>query len=293
MSNNLLLDAALKYASRGWYVFPCREKDEGTYWDSKLGKEKHAKIKRPRIAGGLHSASINKEQIEKWWRNYRWENSAIGINCGLSHLLVIDIDNKDGVDGHLTYNNLEIPDKGAWMTSTAGGGTHVIFSDPNELGRTRSNTKQKLDVRGMGGYFIAPPSFIISKDGSKKYYKWIENNGENPAEVTMEIIEKLGMLRKETPTKPKKEYKISRVDEVVKVSKALEKIPMDMCDNYSDWVKVGLALFSMGDDGFFLWKEWSKKSVHYEEGCCENKWETFRPNKVGLGTIFYHAKQGG
>ena len=87
---NELLEAALEYASKGMYVFPCREKDGQKYYDHKHDQWVIPPAKSPYGgSGGLHNASIDSIQIKEWWNKY--PNAAVGVNCGKSNLFVIDI----------------------------------------------------------------------------------------------------------------------------------------------------------------------------------------------------------
>ena len=68
-----LLRSALEMASRGWHVFPCAT---GT--------------KRPALKGNWQRhATTDPGRIRDWWA-YRPYN--IGISCGPSGLVVIDLD---------------------------------------------------------------------------------------------------------------------------------------------------------------------------------------------------------
>lgn len=73
------------------------------------------------------------------------------------------------------------------------------------------------------------------------------------------------------------------------VRNALGFIP---ADNYPTWIDVGMALHAGGLD-CEVWEEWSRTSNKYEPGACETKWDTFQPTRIGLGSVFYLAKQHG
>jgi hypothetical protein len=93
--------------------------------------------------------------------------------------------------------------------------------------------------------------------------------------------------------KPVEEPKFARdaygqVDIAV-LHKALNYLPSD---DYGTWITVGFALKSAGLS-FELWDEWSQNSNNYVPGECSEKWKTFKRNEVGLGTVFYLAKQNG
>lgn len=64
------------------------------------------------------------------------------------------------------------------------------------------------------------------------------------------------------------------------------------CDNYEEWIKVGMALKEFGVAGLALWRNWSQQSSKYRNGDCEAKWRTFgdKPS-VTVGTIKYWADQ--
>ena len=84
-----MLKAALWYASRfHWHVFPLRPRD-----------------KTPLEAGGFYTASTDPAVIRDWWR--RWPEANVGIACGASGLVVIDIDAKDGAPGLESWRDLK------------------------------------------------------------------------------------------------------------------------------------------------------------------------------------------
>ncbi|HEY7822781.1 MAG TPA: bifunctional DNA primase/polymerase, partial [Acidimicrobiia bacterium] len=78
MTNNQKLEAALRYASWGWHVLPLQP-------NSKI----------PATAHGVHDATVDPEQIRKWWS--RDPEMNIGVAAGrVSDLLVFDVDPRNG-----------------------------------------------------------------------------------------------------------------------------------------------------------------------------------------------------
>jgi hypothetical protein len=149
MAENEILDAALNYARRGWFVFPL--------WPNG---------KKPRIkgGGGLHGATIDEAIIRKWWT--QWPNANIGLNCGKSGLVAVDIDVKPdkGVDGFETWGDLRqrhgINDN-TYTNMTPTGGAHILYRAPNGSKITNAagtTLGLGLDVRALGGYIVVPPS---------------------------------------------------------------------------------------------------------------------------------------
>lgn len=74
------------------------------------------------------------------------------------------------------------------------------------------------------------------------------------------------------------------------IEHALEYIDSS-CD-YEQWLRIGMALHALGDDKFDLWDEWSSEGTDYpgtEE--CKKKWNSFGGGTIGIGSLFYFAKQ--
>lgn len=154
------IDAAAVYAHRGWAVFPCH----APAWS--LGRctcghsDCASPAKHPRVAGGLKVATTDRGQIEGWWS--RWPNANVAIRTGeVSGLVVVDID--PGHGGETSLARL-VAERGALpdgrVVRTGSGGRHLYFLHPG--GTVRNDAGRRLgpglDIRGDGGYVIAPPS---------------------------------------------------------------------------------------------------------------------------------------
>lgn len=134
-SRSVLLGAALKYAGKGIPVFPCE-----------------AGGKKP-LVKWRDEATTNPSRITAWWNRYPEAN--IGIPTGrASGLLVLDEDR----DGALSELPEELPE--TTRVRTGSGGVHVYLKYPEgaEVRNSASKIAEGLDVRGEGGYIIAPPS---------------------------------------------------------------------------------------------------------------------------------------
>jgi hypothetical protein len=142
---------ALWYAEQGFPVFPCQPN----------GKE-------PLTPHGFKDAIIDVKLIREWWN--RWPDANIGIPTGTaSGLLVIDIDPRNG--GEESWTDLRA-NRAIPITArqrTGGGGQHIFFRCPGHL---RGGTLAKgIDLKGDGGYIIAPPS----RHPSGGTYRWVKN----------------------------------------------------------------------------------------------------------------------
>ncbi|MCA1832901.1 MAG: bifunctional DNA primase/polymerase [Actinobacteria bacterium] len=153
------LDAALIYARRGWPVFPCQS-------PSSLGgcschhEDCGSPAKHPRIQGGLRAATTEEAQVRQWWG--RWPDANVAVRTGaVSGLVVLDVDPDHGGDDSLERISDRfgpLPD--GRLVRTGSGGRHFYFAHPG--GTVRNDAGRRLgpglDIRGDGGYVIAPPS---------------------------------------------------------------------------------------------------------------------------------------
>jgi len=128
---------ALRYAARGWQVFPCAGK-------------------RPLTSHGLKDATTDADLIRTWWE--RWPQANVAIRTGsASALAVLDLDRRGDHDG------VEVARAHGWdpadagpVARTGGGGLHAYYRMPEGL---RSGPiAPGVDVKAEGGYVIAPPS---------------------------------------------------------------------------------------------------------------------------------------
>lgn len=115
------------------------------------------------VPQGVLNADTDQQMIREWWALYPDAN--IGIATGdASGVLVLDIDSRSG--GEESLSNLELkferlPDTPAVLTG--GGGVHFYFRMPNsDIRNSAGAIGSGIDVRGNGGYVIAPPSLHLS-----------------------------------------------------------------------------------------------------------------------------------
>lgn len=161
------MDAALGYATKGWPVFPCHGVTAAGC--SCRTPDCASPGKHPRVARGLNSASTDRAQITRWWE--RSPSSNIGVRTGAeSGLVVLDVDTVHGgsrsikalIDRHGELSSVP-------RVRTGSGGWHLFFAHPGEPVRNSAGLLGPgLDIRGDGGYVIAPPSVHASGG----HYRW-------------------------------------------------------------------------------------------------------------------------
>ncbi|MGW4640774.1 bifunctional DNA primase/polymerase [Sphaerisporangium sp. NPDC004334] len=171
-----LTAAALDCAARQWHVFPLTP------------GRKHPR--RGFTAWEQH-ATTDPDKITQIWARGPYN---IGIACGPSHLIVIDLDTPKPGDhppaehtargittGEQVFRTLcerhgrPYP-ADTFTVTTRRGGTHLYFTAPHDLalGNT-SGTKGNglgwlIDTRARGGYVVAPGSHVAQPDGTGTYH---------------------------------------------------------------------------------------------------------------------------
>ena len=108
----------------------------------------------------------------------------IGIATGaVSGFFVLDVDNKDGKDGEASLRELEA--KHGLLPTTieviTGEGRHAWFriGEHGAIRNSAGTIAPGLDIRGDGGYVIAPPSI----HPSGKRYEWSVDSNDEFAEA--------------------------------------------------------------------------------------------------------------
>lgn len=167
------LAAALSYAARGWPVFPVHSiRRQGTQCTCGR-RDCGSPGKHPRTENGLKDATTDERTIRGWWQ--RWPDAGVAIATGRG-LVVVDIDvHKGGDDSYVDARRAlgDVPDTVEVITGS--GGRHVYLSAPEGVA-VRCSAGQLgpgLDVRGDGGYVVAPPSL----HASGRRYQW-ESSGD-------------------------------------------------------------------------------------------------------------------
>ena len=62
--------------------------------------------------------------------------------------------------------------------------------------------------------------------------------------------------------------------------------------DYDIWIKVGMCLFNIDKNYLDIWIEWSKKDIEkFNNGECDKKWNGFKLDKLGVGTLIMLAKE--
>lgn len=154
------------YIQYGWHVIPTHGVMVGAKGELKCtcGKPDCSNQgKHPITPQGLKNATTRQDWIDAWWK--RWPFANVGIVTGAqSGIVVVDIDPRHG--GNDALDDLFVK-HGAFPETaevmTGGGGSHYYFKHPGiEIRNSANKLGSGIDVRGDGGYVLAPPSAHIS-----------------------------------------------------------------------------------------------------------------------------------
>ena len=161
-----MIEAALRYASRGLSVLPLHSVNgEGC---SCGDSECRTPAKHPRTPHGLKDATTDEETIRLWFRTYPAAN--LGLATGaVSGLWVLDV---DGDVGEKTLAKLqeEYEPLPRTIQQATGRGRHLFFRYPGrQIANRAGSIGPGLDVRGDGGYVVVAPSTHVS--GAT--YEWV------------------------------------------------------------------------------------------------------------------------
>src|SRR5215213_11117579 len=168
-SSTRLLKAALSLARNGKPVFPCKPG----------GKE-------PLTKRGHIDATTDPRRIHMWWNRYPGAN--IGIPTGKrSGILAVDHDTyKEGTASLEEVEAIVGPvSKGVTM-ATGSGGRQYLFRYPEGSNiRNATGVLPGVDIRGEGGYILAPGS------ATKSTYKRLDKRPlpEPPAQLAGTLTE--------------------------------------------------------------------------------------------------------
>ena len=178
---------ALSYTAWGWHVLPIRP---GT--------------KLPATSHGFHDASNDPDQVLDWWD--RDPAYGIGVATGaVSGLVVLDVD-PGGLETLSALVTEHGPLPSTLKAQTPRGGWHGYYAHPGRRVRcTAGVLGANLDVRGDGGYVVAPES-EHPNGGTYRWWEphdWTGTVADLPAawvDLLADPLEQPTRLRPPTPT---------------------------------------------------------------------------------------------
>lgn len=275
-----ILEHALKYAARGWKVFPCHQVDSSgqcscgvpkCHWPENQNAGKH-----PRTQNGYKDATLEEDQIRLWWG--KWPTAPIGVACAPSGLIVIDIDPRNGGDSKFNEIQREIGKLDGPLVKTGSGGWHIYMLP--FAGSPKGVLERGIDIK-FNGYVIAPPSM----HPCGKPYQW-EQDGE-PTEAPDVWVKRL--------LKPARPLSIVGAPGDCKANEVKDALTVIPSDDYETWIQIGMSIkAAVGDDGITMWDEWSSTAHNYDADAIPKHWGSFSEGGgITQNTLFGLARQHG
>lgn len=277
------LEYALAYAAIGWHVFPI---ERGT--------------KRPigRLTPRGHlGATTDEAKIRAWWGAA--PDAGIGVAMVPSGLVTLDVDTRNG--GHFDLEAIEA-ERGALLTDvealTGGGGRHLVFLAPADIGRLPGKLARGIDLKA-DGYIVVEPSL----HPSGRTYEWEASSNPLAGAVPSPLPSWIADMARDAPATAAgaavqaPEARRLAEAEIDEIRAALSMIP---ALERETWLHVGMALHKDvgGALGFELWGTWSQTCPEkYDPQDLARVWRSFTRKPMGqaiqLGTVFDLAYRNG
>ncbi len=147
----------------------------------------------------FQSQRASEEQIREWFSK---PEVNVGIVTGkISNLVVVDIDPRHGGSDE-AFKVIETV-----KSATGGGGWHYYFQYEDGI-QNGANIRPGVDVRGEGGYVIAPPSSHVSG----KNYEWLITPSKGkPFAKLPDFIKEWIHTQKESTKSPNSKTRVSKL----------------------------------------------------------------------------------
>ena len=145
-------DAAADVTAAGLVVLPCG----GPSGKAPLLKWKS--LRRP----------IGEARLRQWLADPQFADANIGIATGSSGVTVIDCDTPNSLDKLIAiFGPTPI------IVATPRGGHHLYYTSAGEGSGPLPSGNLKIDVKGVGGFIVIPPSIRQSGEHTGKTYRFV------------------------------------------------------------------------------------------------------------------------
>jgi hypothetical protein len=135
-----------------------------------------------------------REEVADWWSGDR-ARYGVGILTGSAsgNIFVLDVDVGPGKDGDDSLRALQLAHDDLPETAevkTGGGGLHLYFRAPPGVAVVRNSASKLgpgLDIRGEGGFVVAPPS--VHASGQPYVWSWTNTLAEGIADAPAWLLD--------------------------------------------------------------------------------------------------------
>ena len=280
------LPAALRYAARGWRVFPAPRGEKKSH--------KSAEYSDGRKWGATDDPAEIKRDFALW------PEANLGIPTGaINGFWVLEADTKEGhsVDSIGSLRALEDQHGKLPATLTAespSGSLHYYFQWPHRAIRNSTSAiAPGVDVRGEGGMVIASPS--VKAGTQNGAYTWTSNlEPVDAPEWLVDIAVAASGGEFDGGDRQTNSELVAEHIEIVEA--AVEAIPNPDLD-WESWNVRGMAIFAAtrgSNAGLAIFDRFSQKSPKYNAKNTLDKWRSYHsspPNRIGMGSLVHWANE--
>lgn len=209
------------------------------------------------------------------------------ITGKINNLTVFDFDNEATYEKFMNdHPNININDL---KRTKSGRGWHIHFLHDETLKNTSDVFKdyEGVDIRNDGGFITIAPTTYKKLDGTIIEYKQYDGD---LIHVPFEFRHCLKSSVIKKPTK--KIVKEVKEEDNQKLISQILPIIKDMANDYTNWIKVGMALKHSSEDNLNLFHDFSKFCIEkYIEDDVNTAWDRITDGPLNLGSLIYWAKE--
>ncbi|MHC1738967.1 MAG: bifunctional DNA primase/polymerase [Ignavibacteriaceae bacterium] len=290
-----MLDIAKKYRHLKLSVIPCFNKIAAVGWKEFTNS--------PMDADTFNSLP---------WK----ESNSIAAISGVNNLACLDFDKSSLVNAKAMLDSLNLPSDYPWtVRSGSGKGFHIwflfdrstipansILSGKNvvTLYPRNENLAHHAELRLSGCYTILPPSQHTS---GMTYSFFFEDPDSPPQTVSYSDILSFMSKHFTLALKPQKRTSLPKIALTKELDESLTQAASFIAGNlpkgsYSDWIRLGFALCSLGPEGLKYFRILSLENKNYSDTVAntDNKYNELLSvynGSVSIGSFFFTARRMG
>jgi hypothetical protein len=229
---------------------------------------------------------------------------AIGVCCGVPSggLLFLDHDGKSASTILREWGCPMSSLPRSWtVTSGRDGRFQVIYQVPERYWNGIVTRKYKTGITDAEGKpeqvelrWTGCQSVVAGDHPLTPGYHWVAKYTPDDlpiAEAPSELLER--MIKPVATAVVLSEVRTGD-DDATRARSYLDALSAGRADDYDDWLAVGMALHSVGDDALLDdWEQWSAQSGKHKPSDCQRKWRSFKKSGITLGTLGDMAKKDG
>ena len=187
------------------------------------------------------------------------------------------------------------------VTSGRDGRFQVIYQVPQEYWDGIVTRKYKTGITDAEGKpeqvelrWTGCQSVVAGDHPLTPGYRWVAKYSPDDLPIAEAPPELLERMLKPTPTAVVLAEVRTGDNDATRARSYLDALSSGRADDYDDWLAVGMALHSVGDDALLDdWEQWSAQSGKHKPSDCQRKWRSFKKSGITLGTLGDMAKKDG